>query len=98
MIVGSKVHRRVNTKYLRSGPSARRGRRVPSRSHCVCCYARAPRPDGGGRKKKMSDGNNVTIYPMCHLRAMSVVLSCVLLVLATFTTIAVVVNPAIVSF
>ena len=59
MIVGSEVHRRVNTKYLQSGPGARRGRRVPSRSHCVCCYARAPRPDGGGRKKKMSDGKSI---------------------------------------
>ena len=59
IIVGSRVHRRVATKYLQSGPSVRRGRHVPLRSRCVCCYARAPRPIGGGRKTKMSDGKNI---------------------------------------
>ena len=61
--VGRKVHSRVPTKTLQSGPGARRGRSVPLRSRCVCCYAHACVPVGGGRKMRMQDGSiipNVT--------------------------------------
>ena len=54
--VGSRVHCRVPTEKLRSGPSTRRGAYVALRARCVECYARAPAPVSGGPKMLLSNG------------------------------------------
>ena len=57
---GNRIHRRVPTKELCSGPSTRRGAYVALRGRCVECYDRAPMPASGrGRKEFMSDGKRI---------------------------------------
>ena len=57
MKVGGVIHRRVPTAALQSGPQSRRGRPVSLRGRCVCCYANAPQPMDGSRKKLTRDGS-----------------------------------------
>ena len=57
--IGCRIHRRVLSSSLNEGPASRRGKRVPVRSRCVCCYARAIVPEGGGRKTKMLNGDAI---------------------------------------
>ena len=58
--IGSRIHRRVPTTELRSGPSSRRGSYVSLRGRCVECYHRAPVPaSGSGEKKQLSNGKSI---------------------------------------
>ena len=59
-ILGNVLHRHRPTKELQTGPSTRRGRHVPLRGRCVSCYALAPVPTTGSRRKtKMQDGRSI---------------------------------------
>ena len=68
--IGKVIHRRVQSKTLRSGPATRRGRAVPRRGRCVSCYALAPVPTTGTtkRKSKMQDGKSIpTVTYACDV-------------------------------
>ena len=61
IMLGNVLHRYLPTKKLQTGPSTRRGRRVPLRGRCVSCYALAPVPTTttSKRKTKMQDGRSI---------------------------------------
>ena len=60
--IGCTTHRRVLTSELRKGPSTRRGKPVPKRGRCVSCYARAPVPTTGSKRKKyMHNGDTIPV-------------------------------------
>ena len=63
-MVGSRLHRRRPTKELQKGPAARRGRKVPNRGRCVCCYVNAPKVAPDKRKTKMEDGKNIPVVTL----------------------------------
>ena len=61
LLIGSKLHQHVPSKDLQETRGG--ATKIPLRSRCVSCYARAPTPAGGGRKKMMRGGDlipNVT--------------------------------------
>ena len=84
---GNRIHRRVPTKELCSGPSTRRGAHVTLRGRCVECHDRAPMSASGrGRKEFMSDGKRIPCVfydcDVCRKRRI-----CAVIVFTMFTTI-----------